>query len=326
MKKAIGWVVVLFVFLAMPVLAQKYSDSSGKIKVAIVKQPYSGSRNVKELSAGPEILATGGLIEILQDLGCVVQNLSAVKLTEEEDKEYGTWHRLALANGHLGDLVAANEKEEIFNVGLLANCNGLLGMLAGLQHSGEGRRPLRIGLVWIDAHGDFNTPETTLSGMLGGMPVAVAAGICLHRIRMESGLDPALPTRYIVMCAVRDLDPLEQELVDRSDVEMISTEDVRTVSDKIHIQMRRLSELTDKIYIHIDMDVLDPREVSGHGLTIPGGPTSKELAAALTVMFRYEKASALGIASYPAGRDEDKLSLRAAYNLIEGAIKGIKSR
>ena len=120
--------------------------------------------------------------------------------------------------------------------------------------------------------------------MLGGMPVAVAAGLCLHRIRMESGLDPALPTRYIVMCCVRDLDPLEQELVDRSDIEMITVNDVRTISDNIHTQMVRLSDLTDKIYIHIDMDVLDPREVYGHGLTVPGGPTSEELAAVLTVI------------------------------------------
>ena len=57
-------------------------------------------------------------------------------------------------------------------------------------------------------------------------------------------------------------------------------------------QMRRLSETTDIIYIHIDMDVLDPSEVPGHPLTVPDGPTSQELAAALTVMFQYEKTAA----------------------------------
>lgn len=128
------------------------------------------------------------------------------------------------------------------------------------------------------------------------------------------------------MAGVRDTDPLEQELIDRSDIEMISVEDIRNLSENIHNQMKRLSQLTDIIYIHIDMDVLDPKEVSGHGLTVPGGPTSKELAAALTVMFKYPKAAALGIASYPAGKDKDNLSLKAAYNLVQGAIKGIKTR
>jgi len=176
------------------------------------------------------------------------------------------------------------------------------------------------------ARQDFLETTNGNLGLLGGMPVAVAAGMCLHRIRMESGLEIALPTKYIVMCGVRDLDPLERELLDRSEVEMISVDDLRHKPDRIHAQMQRLSELTDKIYVHIDMDVLDPREVSGHGLTVPGGPTSDELAAALTLMFGYEKAAALGIASYPAGRDEDKLSLKAAYTLVRGAIEGIKAR
>ncbi|MEE8586261.1 MAG: arginase family protein, partial [Acidobacteriota bacterium] len=212
-------------------------------------------------------------------------------------------------------------------VGLLANCNSLLGVLGGLQHSGPTRRPIKVGLVFVDSHGDFNTPETTLSGMLGGMPVAVSAGMCLTNLRLKSGLDSALPTRYIVMGGVRDTDPLEQELIDRSQIEMISVADIRSLSENIHLQMKRLSKLTDIIYIHIDMDVLDPREVPGHPLTVPDGPTSLELAAALTEMFRYPKSAALGIASTPAGEnDPDGLSLQAAYNLIEGAIRGLQSR
>ncbi len=325
MKGVIFLAATILLSLCVSAGAQKYHDSNGKIKVAIVKQPYSGARNVAELSAGPDILASGGVMDMLTELGCEVKDYPAVRLTSEEEDEYGEWHRLALANSHLCDLVAANEKAGSFNLGFLANCNGLLGMLGGLQRSGGGPSPLRIGLVWIDAHGDFNTPETTLSGMLGGMPVAVAAGMCLHRIRTESGLEVALPTKYIVMCGVRDLDPLERELLDRSDVEMITVDDLRHKSDTIHARMQRLSELTDKIYVHIDMDVLDPREVSGHGLTVPGGVTSDELAAALTLMFSYEKTAALGIAPYPAGRDEEKLSLKAAYTLVRGAIEGIKA-
>jgi arginase len=213
------------------------------------------------------------------------------------------------------------------SVGLLANCTSLLGVLGGLQHSGASRRPLRVGLVFVDAHGDFNTPETTLSGMLGGMPVAVAAGLALTNLRLKSGLDLALPTRYIVMAALRDTDPLEQELIDRSDIQLISVQDIRTRSENMHAQMRRLSKLTDVIYVHIDMDVLDPSEVAGHSLTVPNGPTSIELAAALTDMFRYQKVAALGIASTPAGdNDPGGLSLRAAYRLVVGAALGAQQR
>ena len=167
-----------------------------------------------------------------------------------------------------------------------------------------------MGLVFIDAHGDFNTPETTLSGMLGGMPVAISAGLGLERLRLKSGLDPALPERHIVLAAVRDTDPLEQDLLDRSAVEILSTEDIKTRSANIDRQMTRLSETTDLIYVHVDMDVLDPKEVAGHPLTVPGGPTSLELAAALTEMFKHEKAVAFGVASTPSG-DRDRTASRA---------------
>jgi arginase len=196
-----------------------------------------------------------------------------------------------------------------------------------LQHSGPTSRPLRVGLVFIDAHADYNTPETTLSGMLGGMPVALSAGLCLTQMRLKAGLDPALPQRHIVEACVRDTDPLEQDLLDRSEIQQLSVEDIRRRSDKLHQQMNRLSEITDAIYIHVDMDVLDPAEVPGHPLAVPGGPTSSELAAAIAEMFRYEKAAALGVASTPYGtRDANGVSREAAFKAILAAVEGVQRR
>ncbi len=315
---------MLFPSLAV---AQGPTDARGRVKVALVKMPYTGARNVPELSTVPDYLDQGGIAEHLRSVGAVLKPTATVRLTPDEQSEYGEWHRLGLANGRLAEIVAQNTRERYLTVGLLGNCSSLMGMLGGLQSSGATRRPLKVGLVFVDAHGDFNTPETTLSGMLGGMPVAVSAGLALTNLRLKSGLDPALPTRYIVMAAVRDTDPLEQELIDRSDIEMLSVDDIRRQSQAVHEQMEQLSRLADVIYIHIDMDVLDPTEVSGHPLAVPDGPTSAELAATLTEMFRYEKVAALGIASTPAGeRDRDGRSLQAAYNLVQGAVKGVRRR
>ena len=304
-----------------------FRDDSERIRVAPIKMPYSGARNVPELSDNPDYLEAGGLVALLEDSGAVVKPIPTISLTREEENDYGTWHRLALANAHLGDVVAQNLKDGYLTVGLLANCNSVIGVLGGLQRSGPTRRPLKDGLVFIDAHGDFNTPETTLSGMLGGMPVAISAGMCRRNLRLTSRLDPALPTRYIVTGAVRDTDPLEQELIDKSDIVNLTVDELRNQSDAIGEQMKRLSTLVDLIYVHIDMDVLDPREVAGHPLTVPNGPTSVELGDALSVMFRFPKVAALGIASTPAGeRDPEELSRKAAYNLIEGALRGVSER
>jgi arginase len=159
------------------------------------------------------------------------------------------------------------------------------------------------------------------------MPVAIASGMCLTRLRLKTGLDPALPTKYITMACLRDVDPLEQELLDRSMCEYITVDDVRYLSNNIEDQIERLARLTDLIYVHIDMDVLDPAEVEGHPLTAPEGPSSTELASALEIMFMNRKSCAIGIASMPYGdRDPEGLSLRAAHRLIEGAIKGVAAR
>ena len=308
-------------------LAQSHDGNANFVRVALVKMPYVGERNVPELSGGPEYLEQGGLQKLLADLGFQTKLASPVALSAEEEKAYGSWNRLALANSDLAKVVADERRSGFLPVGLLANCSSILGMLSGLQHSGPSGKPLRVGMVFVDAHGDFNTPETTLSGMLGGMPVAIAAGQCLTRMRIKTGLEPAVPTRHIVEVCVRDTDPLEQELLDRSEIQQLTLEDVRTRSANLHSAMKRLSDSTDVIYVHVDMDGLDPREVPGHPLTVPGGPTSIELAAALTEMFKYEKVAAFGVASTPYGeKDKTGVSRQAAYNLILGAANGVQQR
>jgi arginase len=289
--------------------------------------PFSGERNVSESSPVPAYLIDGGIEDSLRSRGVTLAPTRVVALTPDEEEEYGTWHRMGLANGHLADMVAANRRSGVLTVGLLANCTSVLGVLGGLQHSGSGDEPLRVGLVYIDAHGDFNVPETTLSGMLGGMPVAVAAGLALKNLRTESGLDPPVSDADIVEAAVRDLDPLEKQLLDRSRVRNLTVDDLRHPTTAVRAEMERLSGMVDVIYVHVDMDVLDPAEVPGHPLHVPGGPTSRELAAALFEMFRFPEAAALGIASTPAGEhDPDGVSLRAAYNLIRGALDGVRAR
>src|SRR5205809_5301628 len=314
--------------LLLAVTFAQIKDTTGNpVRVALVKMPYVGERNVPELSGGPDYLEQGGLRQLLEDQGVQASLSPPVALSADEDKACGSWNRLALANGDLAKIVADERRNGHFPVGLLANCSSILGMLSGLQHSGPSAKPLRVGMVFVDAHGDFNTPETTLSGMLGGMPVAIAAGQCLTRMRMKAGLEPAIPTRHIVEVCVRDTDPLEQELLDRSEIQQLTLDDVRTRSANLHKEMKRLSELTDVIYVHVDMDALDPREVPGHPLAVPGGPPSIQLAAALTEMFKYEKVAALGVASTPFDdRDKAGVSRQAAYNLILGAVKGVQQR
>jgi len=298
-----------------------------RIKVDVIKNPYGGSRNVPELSTNPDYIHAGGLERLLGDWGGdLIRPIQDVRLDDDQEHQYGEWNRMALANANFAASVREGLQDGLITIGLEANCNDLLGMLSGLKYDADGKAR-KVGLVFYDSHGDFNTPETTLSGMLGGMPVAVAAGHALHNLRRTTGLEEPLPISHILWGGVRDLDPLEADRFHEYEVRQVSVDDIRELNDNFRAQFRALTEQVDVVYVHVDMDVLDPEEVPGHGLAVPDGPSSLALAAAIGVMFENPKTVALGIASTPSfNADPDGRSRRAALNLIEGAIRGARSR
>ena len=145
-------------------------------------------------------------------------------------------------------------------------------------------------------------------------------------MRLDAGLDPPLSDRHIVMGGVRLTDPLEQQLLDDSRIEQLRVDDLRSMTPAVWAQLDRLSRVTDKVYVHIDMDVLDPREVMAHGNKVPDGPSSEQLAALFEQIFRrYPKASAIGFATIPA-TDEGGLSIAAVNRMIAGAVRGVQAR
>src|SRR5512136_342664 len=103
------------------------------LRVAIDKFPYNGQFGVKEIGIQADAIEQGGLLEFLRKMGCTVAENYTTKLTTEEEKEYGEQHRMGLASRHLADAVSAQIKEGMLPIGLLQNCNGLMGMLAGIQ-------------------------------------------------------------------------------------------------------------------------------------------------------------------------------------------------
>jgi arginase len=316
--------IVLSMSLALPagIAAQnRYKAGDGKLRIALAQQPLGPNGPSK----GPDTMASGGIQKVLTDLGATVR-VERARLTPLEETEYGGWKKLGLSLGHFADIVTRNERDGFFTVGLLATCPSMPGLVAGLQQSGTTIEPIRVGMLWLDAHPDFNTPETTRSGSLGGMPVAVATGRALHVMRRDARLDPPMSDQNIVMGGVRLTDPLEQRLLDDSRIEQLSVDDLRNMTPAVWQQLDRLNRISDKLYIHIDMDVLDPREVMAHGNKVPNGPSSEQLARLFEEIFkRYPKASAIGFATIPP-TDEGGLSMAALNRMIEGAIRGVNAR
>ena len=298
---------------------------STALRVGLVLQPYTARRGPDEYSIAPEFLRPE-VAAALRSLGIDVSATEEVRLSDEEASRYGVWQRIGIADGHLGRLVGPMARDGTFVLGLLGNCISSWGMLAGLQHPVPGGRPRTVGIIWIDAHGDFNTPETTLSGWLGGMPVSVAAGRSLHRLRTTAGLDPPISTRHIVMMGLRDVDPLEQVLIDESHITVVPAADMVRGAPAMREAVDRLAGEVDVIYVHVDLDILDAAEIPGSFFETPGGPSAEEVAGVLRDLMRRPEVGALGIASFPTAEQGRATSLRSTMTLVRAAMEGLAAR
>ena len=158
-----------FLVVATAACALATPGHAESVRVDVIKNPYGGFRNVPELSTNPDYIHAAGLERLIEQWGGeLVRPVQEARLTSEQERQYGEWNRMALANANFAKLVRQERATDTITIGLQANCNDLLGMLAGLKYDQNGDAS-KVGLVFIDAHGDFNVPETTLSGMLGGM-------------------------------------------------------------------------------------------------------------------------------------------------------------
>ncbi len=166
--------------------------------------------------------------------------------------------RMGVLNRAVADAVAAAESLPVVYAG---DCVVILGVTAGLQRQG-----LDPVVVFYDAHGDFNTWETTPSGFIGGMPLAMLTGRGEQSIVAAAGLQVVDDTDAILVGA-RDLDPLEEQLLEASSVRMVRVEDVAS-----EVPADR------DLYVHVDVDVVDPSDLPAINYPAPDGPPVEVVA------------------------------------------------
>jgi len=224
---------------------------------------------------------------------------------------------LGLMGGEIADAVAegAAAGKPVLVVG--SNCGIVPGVVGGMQ---QAHGPTaKIGLVWFDAHGDFNTPRTTLSGMLGGMPVAVSAGLAYPRWREMSKQEWALPTDRIVMVDVRNLDPVEEQLVRATDV-VIAAPAEGFPGEDLTTAIADLAERCDLIYLHIDSDILDERYVPNHGTKEPNGPDMQQVLAAVDTVMATGKVVTYAVVSVWANGEGGDIALASGTELVTAGL------
>ena len=227
-------------------------------RLGVVGIPYNAGSKGLSVEKGAEALRNAGIIGALRRFSEVVDfgNIS-VNLPAPD------WSNPKLLNPNQVEVLCralANKIKAILNAGCFpfivgGDDSALMGVIEGLRR-GLG---LKLGMVYMDAHGDFNTPETTPSGIIGGMDVAIVAGKGPKKLAAMFGHSPLLPEENIVLYGVRDLDPLEAKALAASKVRVYSREKIKSqgaakVAEEI---LHHLQSKCDCLYLHIDLDVLD---------------------------------------------------------------------
>jgi arginase len=197
---------------------------------------------------------------------------------------------------HLPDLLSASRDAVAAGtpVVLMSECTLVPPVLAAVRE----RHP-DVALVWVDAHGDLNTPETTPSGFLGGMPFAQLLGWCFADWRRQAGLEPPLPEERAVLVGGRDLDPGERDNVDRSNLHE---------ADDAAGALAVLPPAAP-LYVHVDTDVLDPSLTPDAGFPAPGGWSVERMREEMAVLAASGRVVALSVCpSAPPALDAVGLS------------------
>ncbi len=217
------------------------------------------------------------LDESLPGLGLPLPADETVRVPLAPDGE--VWDSLAATFGAVSRAVSRALSAGQVPVVLSGDCSTALGTVAGLQQAG-----LDPAVVWFDAHGDVQTLETTESGYLGGLPLRMLTGYRPDLLAARLGLAP-VPEHRIVLAGARDLDPPEVAYLDRTRIQRWEVD---------QLSPSRLP--SGPLYVHLDLDVVDPAEVGGLRFPAPGGPSLAQVAGALRMLAATGRVAAAGVA------------------------------
>jgi len=195
-----------------------------------------------------------------------------------------------------------------FPLVLAGNCSSALGTVAGMGAAST-------GVVWFDAHGDFNTPDTSTSGFLDGMALAMLTGRCARdRTAGISGFR-AVPDEAVVHAGARDLDDAERPALERSGVRVVAPGSA--ISEQLAAAVEGWPDAVVEAYVHVDLDVLDADEATVNEYAAAGGITLPDLLACIDAVATHVPIGAAALTALDPEADTDGRATAAAFAVIE---------
>jgi len=179
-----------------------------------------------------------------------------------------------------------------------------------------------IGLIWLDAHGDSNTPETTPSGNIHGMALAVLLGLGDHDLVNLGGRSPKVQARNTVLIGIRDLDPGERDILKKSGVNVYTMRDLdeRGMRDVVDEAIGLASDGTAGVHLSLDLDVVDPEDAPGTGTPVWGGITYREAHLAMEMLSDRAQIVAVDLVEVNPVLDTQNMTGILAAELAQGVL------
>ncbi|HEY7825398.1 MAG TPA: arginase [Candidatus Acidoferrales bacterium] len=259
-------------------------------KIRIIGVPMDLGASRRGVDMGPSALRVAGLQARLKQLGRQVEDIGNVPVPQPEEQHFGEKRaryldEISQACRGLADAVKKALDEDFVPLVLGGDHSIAVGTAAGAAAHFQ-KQGKRIGMIWLDAHGDMNTPESSPSGNVHGMPLASIMGYGPPELTELAGIKPMIEPHSVVLVGIRDLDSKERRLVRESGVHIFTMREIdeRGMREVMNEALRFASDDTAGIAVSLDMDFVDPTDAPGVGTPVRGGVTYREAHLALEMI------------------------------------------
>jgi arginase len=295
-------------------------------KIRIIGVPMDLGASRRGVDMGPSALRAAGLQARIKQLGHQVEDIGNISVKQPEEMSYGEKRAKYIAEitdacKDLGATVLKSLEEGYLPLVLGGDHSIAAGSISGVAaHFRKEKKS--IGCIWLDAHSDMNTPETSPSGNVHGMPLSAIMGYGAAELDDLFGFKPKIEPQNVVLVGVRDLDAHEKKFIKKLGVKAFTMREIdeRGMREVMSDALKYAMDDTDGIAVSLDMDFVDPSDAPGVGTPVRGGVTYREAHLAMEMVADSEAMVSMEIVEINPIIDEHN---RTALLAVELALSGL---
>lgn len=254
-------------------------------QISVIGVPMDLGQSRRGVDMGPSAMRYAGMTERLQELDYTVRDLGDIQVPLEQEEDHQTTlhnlRRVTMVNERLAQMVDEEVATGAFPLILGGDHSISIGSIAGIAKHYE-----NLGVIWYDAHGDLNSEETSPSGNIHGMSLAVNLGIGHEDLTHILTDGPKVKPEHVVIIGARSLDAGERQLIKDKGIVVYTMHDIDRMGMP-HVMeeaIKYLKARTDGVHLSLDLDGLDPDEAPGVGTPVIGGLTYRESHVAMELL------------------------------------------